>query len=454
MSPSARGAGSRGGTGRDLRPARILCGRAWVGGRLQPVEIAIGDDGRIASVGKVRTGARRHDVGEAVILPAATDLHVHLREPSRHPAGESIPTGTIEAALGGVTLVGEMPNTDPPVTDLERLEEKAALVRGRAAVDVLLYALPTPGADLAGLAGAAGAFKIFLSPTTGVEEPPSPGALRDLLERLSAYDLPVAVHAEDPAAFRTGGPARDPAGWNHRRPPAAEARALDTLAHAPEGLRLHVAHVTSADSVRRLSAVGRSFEVAAPHLLLSERSGGDPRFKVNPPLRTEADRQGLWDAYRDGGVPCVASDHAPHPRDAKEQPFERAPSGMPGLETTLPILLARVRSGELSLPVLTATACDRPARWLGQPLGRIAAGHRANLLVVDFRNRTALSADALHAPCGWTPFEGWPAILPREHWRDGEPIVRDGEYVGRPQGSVVRPEFAPAGRRPAARRAA
>jgi dihydroorotase len=422
----------------------VLAGRTWLGGRLQPVEIAIDDGGRIQSVGRVREGRQRHDVGDSVILPAATDLHVHMREPGG--SGETVASATVEAALGGVTLVGEMPNTDPPVNSLDRLEEKEALVRGRAAVDVLLYASPTASRSVPSLARRAGAFKIYLSPTTGIDAVPEAAELPALLERLASFDLPVSVHAEDPSAFSDRGAPADPAAWNSRRPPRAEAQALAALRPAPDRLRLHVAHVTTPASVVELRGRGRSFEASAHHLLLSDRSGTDTRFKVNPPLRREADRAGLWTAFCRGEVPCLASDHAPHPVDRKSLRFDRAPSGMPGLETTLPLMLAEVRSGELSLDVLMRAACDRPARWFGQPVGRIAPGHRANLLVVDFRARQTLQASQLHAPCGWTAFEGWEAILPREHWRDGERIVRDGEYVGRPSGRVVVPEFSPAAR--------
>ena len=122
--------------------------------------------------------------------------------------------------------------------------------------------------------------------------------------------------------------------------------------------------------------------------------------------------------------------------------FDRAPSGVPGVETMLPLLLARVRSGELDLATLVSTACDRPARWFGQSHGRIAVGHRANLIVVDFKLRTKVEGKRLHSPCGWTPFEGSEGIRPREHYRDGERIVEDGEFIGRPTGKVVRPEYA------------
>ena len=429
---------------RRASPELILAGRAFVRGQLRPVEIAIDSDGRILSVGRVRSGAPLHDVGEAVILPAATDLHVHFREPGGSPALEDLATGTVQAALGGVSLVGDMPNTDPPVADADAVESKTERARGRAAVDVAIFATPSRPVTLDRLARTAGAFKLYLSPTTGIREVPPFEEIPELLARLARYGLPVTVHAEDPRRFASGKEPRDPVGWNAHRPVAAEESALARLESAPPTLRLNVAHVTTARAVARLRAAGISCEATPHHLLLSERSGRDARFKVNPPLRSEEERRGLWAAFARSEVTFLASDHAPHPREAKEElPFDKAPSGMPGVETMLPLLLARSRAGELDLGLLIVAACDRPARWFGQPLGRIAPGHRANLLVVDFKARTTLDARRLHAPCGWTAFEGREAIFPREHWRDGERIVQDGEYVGRRDGRVVRPEYAP-----------
>jgi len=423
--------------------ALVLAGRALVHGRLQPVEIAIDDAGRIRSLGKIVGGGPRHDVGESVILPAATDLHVHFREPGGPPEAETIASGTIGAALGGVSLVGEMPNTRPPVTDVESWQEKSGLVAGRAAVDVLLYASPVVPRELAFLARRAGGFKVYLSPTTGIENVPAASELPALWDRLSELRLPVSVHAEDPTRFVSAGRPTSPADWDRARPVAAEEAAIGELTDAPKSLRLHVAHVTTAAGVRSLRKAGISFEATPHHLLLSDKVGADARLKVNPPLRTEPQREALWEAFRRGEVPIVASDHAPHPRDAKELPFDRAPSGVPGVETLLPVLLSRVRAGELDLGVLQAAACDRPARWLGQPLGRLLPGHRANLIIVDFTNRFRIDGRTLHSPCGWTPFEGWEAIRPQEHYRDGVRVVEGGEYVGRPDGRVVRPEYAP-----------
>lgn len=441
--PPARRARSREADPVRPRTASILAGRAWIGGRLQPVEIAIDEDGRIQSVGKVRVGAPRHDVGDAVILPAATDLHVHFREPGGPADAESLATGTVAAALGGVALVGEMPNTLPPVTDVATLEEKAARVRGHAAIDVLLYASPTVARERAALARTAGAFKLYLSPTTGIAAAPPLDSVPELLRELAEFDLPLSVHAEDPGRFGAPERPRDAAEWDAHRPVPAELAALDSLANAPGRLRLHAAHITTARDVARLRERAISFEATPHHLLLSVRSAPGSLVKVNPPLRSEAERVALWEAFRRGEVPCLASDHAPHPAVERSLPFDRAPSGVPGVETTLPLLLSRVRSGEVDLPTVIRAACDRPARWFGQPHGRIAPGHRAHLIVVDFRSRTKLEGKRLHSACGWTPFEGWEAILPREHYRDGVRVVDAGEYVGSPNGRVVRPEFAP-----------
>lgn len=430
-------------------PELVLAGRAWVGGRLRPLEVGIDGEGRITAVGRDLRGARRHDVGERVLLPAATDLHVHLREPGPFGSVETIATGTVGAALGGVALVGEMPNTDPPTSSSERVDDKEALVRGRAAVDVLLYAAPPDTRSVAALGLHAGGFKLYLSPTTGITTIWSGPELPGLLAELARVDLPVAVHAEEPTLFREGSTASDPRGWDEARPSSSEAAAVARVLDAPPAVRLHVAHVTTAAVGRAVRERQVSFETTAHHLLLSSASGPDARWKVNPPLRSEAERAALWEEFRLGRVPALASDHAPHALASKQAPFDVAPSGVPGVQTTVPLLLGRVARGELDLGVLQASACDRPARVLGQPVGRLAVGHRANVLVVDFRKRLAIVGERLASPCGWSPFEGSEAVFPVEHWRDGERIVDGGEYVGRPSGRVVRPEYAPGAVRPA-----
>jgi dihydroorotase len=420
----------------------VVAGRAWVRGRLQPLEVGIGPDGRIVAIGRDLTGARRHEVGDAVLLPSATDLHVHFRDPGGPDAAENFASGTLQAALGGVGLVADMPNTVPLVDRLSRLESKAARARGRLAVDTALLASAQRSARVPGLSGAAAGFKLYLSPTTGIDEVPTAVELGEILGQVEASRLTLTVHAEAPELFRTPETLASLAGWDASRPPESEVTAIDRLLRAsPPGLRLNVAHVTTVDGARRVEEAGHAAEATAHHLLLAAGRSANARLKVNPPLRTEAVRAALWERFREGGIPFLASDHAPHSLEEKARSLDLAPSGMPGVETTLPLMLERVRSAELALSTLQAAACDRPARWLARPQGRLAVGHEANFLVVDFRARRKLEARSLHAPCGWTAFEGHTAIFPREHYLRGERIVQDGEFVGRSSGRLVRPEY-------------
>lgn len=443
--------GSSTGRGRSARPGarppavvdRVLCGRAFLRGRLQPVEIGIDETGTIVQVARSVRGRDRTDYGESVLVPSGVDLHVHLREPGGPEPADSLASGTLQAAHGGVGLVGDMPNNVPPTNSVERLGEKEERARGRIAVDLLLFAAASPGLPIARLASRAGAFKLYLSPTTGIDQTPEEAAIPPLLEEVAATGLPLSVHAEDVHRFTDTARPRTLEEWNLHRPVAAELSAIRRVLRGPPALRLHVAHVTSPEAARVVREAGHSFEVTPHHLLLSAGSSDDAQRKVNPPLRRDVDRRGLLEEFEAGRVPILASDHAPHWGAAKEVPFDGAPSGMPGLETMLPLLLERVRAGDLPLPVLQAATSDRPSRWVGVPGGRISVGEPAHLLVIDFRARTTLRASRLHAPCGWTAFEGWPAVVPTDHLRSGVPIVENGEFVGSPTGRVIRPEFAP-----------
>ncbi|MCI4336825.1 MAG: hypothetical protein L3K17_06485 [Thermoplasmata archaeon] len=442
--PPRRGA-RRGPLDPPQTPARVekvLAGRAWMRGKLQPIEIGIDGEGRIARIAKSIRGGVREDLGDRVLIPAATDLHVHLREPSTGPRVESFRSGTEAAALGGVTAVADMPNTEPPIDRPARVREKQDRARGELAVDLILYAAVGPQTAIESLGAVAGAFKLYLSPTTGIEQPPEEGSVPSLLARVAATGLSLTVHAEEPLAFRTVTKLDSPIAWDAHRPIEAEQRAIAGLLPGPPGLRLHIAHVSAPAVANSVRGSGHSFEVTPQHLLLAARRDDSARFKVNPPLRPPAIRAGLWDEFRAGRVPVLSSDHAPHPALVKDQEFARAPSGMPGVETTLPLLLEKVREGELGLDVLQSAACDRPARWLGLSHGRLAVGERANLLAVDFRRHRPIQAARLRTACGWSAFEGWEAVFPERHYRDGQLIVADGEFVGARNGVVVRPDYA------------
>jgi dihydroorotase len=426
----------------SLAPERVLAGRSLVHGRIQAVEVGLDSDGRILRVAKQMRGASRRDFGEMILMPSATDLHVHLREPASADSIENFASGTEQAAVGGVSAVGEMPNGSPPADRVDRLEAKRDRARGRLAVDAFLYGLASHPERISSLASIAAAFKLFECPTTGIDEPPDAPTRVQLLQEVDRVGLPLVVHAEDPAFFRATPAAETLSDWNRARPPEAEERAVTELLQAAPPLRLHFAHLTTVASIRRVRQAGFSCEVSPHHLLLAAGPAADARRKVNPPLRAEEMRSELYEAFRHGEIPMLASDHAPHSASVKAPPFDRAASGVPGLSTMLPLLLAEVRAGRLDLGTLIATACDRPARWMGLPQGRLVPRHAGRILAVDFRQRTEISARRLPAPCGWTPFEGREAIFPAYHIFDGNEIASAGQYTGSRVGRVVRPEFA------------
>lgn len=398
---------------------RTVRGRCFVDGELTDAAFRI-EDGKIAEVGDLDADV---DHGDEWILPAATDVHVHLREPG-YTHKETIEAGTRAAARGGVVCVLDMPNTDPATDTVAALEDKVKRIRRRAHVDVGCYVAPGRG-DLDRLFSRATGVKLYWSQTSHVEaldKSDVPG----ILQAARDADRVVAVHAEDPDAF-TGSDDH----WR-ARPPEAERRAVDQVMEANEGVGadLHIAHATLADTLERAPSAE-----CAPHHLLMDRTAFETHgndVKCNPPLRDPKDRERLWDAFRDGDA-LLATDHAPHTPEEKAD----GAAGIPGVETMVPLMLAEVLDGDLELARLVEAACSAPPERFGFEWGRLEAGHEASYMVVDPDARTTIDPDELATVCGWTPFEGWDAVFPERVVMRGEPVVDGGEVVGGPRGEYL-----------------
>ena len=410
---------------------RVIRGRVYYRGRVEPLDLGVDEDGRIAAVKRNLPGDDVEDHGDALILPGCVDMHVHLRDPGLTEK-EDVPSGTRSAAIGGVTTVVDMPNTRPAVTTREVLRAKWARVRGRAAVDYGLFAAPRSGDAVSGLEDAT-AFKVYMAESTGslqigVE------ALEEVLHASAPLGRPVVAHAEDDALFRTGQPGTL-TGHSASRPPESEVSAIRTLVEIRGDARVHVAHVSCTEALDAVPP-GMTTEVTPHHLLLDTSRPLKALGKVNPPLRSPEDRKALWAAYAAGRIDAVATDHAPHTREEKEERFEEAPSGLPGVATAFPLLLRQVKAESLSLERLVDTLASRPADILGIPQGHIEVGRDADLLVVDARRVLKVTARRVRYKCGWTPFEGMEGIFPTTVYLHGERIVEDGEPItegaGRP----------------------
>jgi dihydroorotase len=398
---------------------------------------AIGDltvlEGVIVDVAAAPAGIERVAGTGMVVAPGFVDLHTHLREPGGESA-ETIESGSRAAARGGFTSVCAMPNTDPPLDTVERVEAVAERARAAAAAVRVIGAVTRgrDGAELADLEGlAAAAAAAFSDDGTAVSE----RVLRDAMVRLAQLGLPLIEHAEDPGlaagAVMRAGPAAARlglAGW----PADAELGVVERdIAMAEEtGARLHLTHLSSRGAVEavrdaKARGVAVTADVTPHHLALTDEwVGGSRRFswedaedgvvapnaydgscRVNPPLASREDALALLAGVRDGVIDAIATDHAPHPPERKLVPFGEASPGLIGLETALSLGLAAVAAGALTLPVLLAALSTRPAAVIGERR-TLAVGAPADLTMFDPGARWRVDRSALASRSANTPLMG------------------------------------------------
>jgi dihydroorotase len=400
----------------------VLANVRLPGGRVLDLGV---EDGLVTRA--IGPAAETLDCTGLVVLPGAIDMHVHLRG-GVQAYKEDWDSGTRSALAGGVTVVVDQPNTVPPLETVEAFEARVEEGR-RSRCGFGINGAVTPDADLEGLyaAGALAFGETFAAPSSygeALDDAPLAGALR----RIAALGGLATLHLEEP---QPGAPATLDE-HDRLRPPEGEERALErVLALSPPGLRLHCCHLTSPAAVLRAHSVGATVEVT-PHHLLLDREGfapGDGRGKVNPPLRDRAGREVLWRSL--GKADAVASDHAPHTAEEKARMFAEAPSGLPGVETMLPLLLARALDGALSLERLIELTSTGPARILGIRPAGFAPGDRADFGLYR-PGAEPVRAARLHSRCGWTPYEGMPAVFPESVVIAGELAYDHGRFMDVP----------------------
>jgi dihydroorotase len=382
-------------------------------------------DGVIAEIGALTAGTDDEviDGAGAVLLPGLVDLHTHLREPGREDA-ETVATGSAAAALGGYTAVFAMPNTDPVADTAGVVEQVWRLGRETGLVDVQPIGAVTVGragvqlAELGAMADSAATVRVFSDDGSCVADPV---LMRRALEYVKAFNGVIAQHAEEPR-LTVGAQMNEGivsarlglTGW----PAAAEEAiiARDVLLAGHVGSRLHICHVSTAGSVEILRwAKSKGWlvtaEVTPHHLLLTDSlaESYDPVYKVNPPLRTDADIAALREALADGTIDCVATDHAPHAVEDKETEWGAASPGMLGLQTALSIVLETMLGpGLLDWHGVADRMSITPARIgaradHGRP---IAVGEPANLVLVDPEARWTVAPTALASKSRNTPYAG------------------------------------------------
>jgi dihydroorotase len=389
------------------------------GGRVCDVTIG---EGRVAHAGSALPIGDMIDCNGLIVLPAAVDIHVHMRGGTQS-AKEDWKSGTMSALAGGVTVVVDQPNTVPPLTTPERFLERVAKARAHACCRYAINSAVTPDTPLEAMwaAGAIAFGETFCAPSSYGEALNEP-ALSSALDRIGRLGALATIHAEEVAP----GTDMDLLTHDTLRSAAGELRAIRNVARCnTAGCRLHLCHASTADAV--CTAPG-SVEVTPHHLFLSREQFGreDTHAKVNPPLRSEHARKNLWSHWNQ--IDIIASDHAPHTRSEKEAEFERAPSGIPGVETMVPLLLAAVLKHTITLTDLITKTAITPSTLIGIPPAGFSSGDRADFALYP-KEISRIDPDHLHSKCGWSPFAGHDAVFPRIVIVDGRIAYNAGDFV-------------------------
>jgi dihydroorotase len=412
--------------------------------------------GVIAEVGAevaAPAGTPMVDAHGCLVFAGGIDPQVHFREPG-FPHKEDLASGSLAAIAGGVTSYMEMPNTKPATTTPELLADKLARAAGRSWADHAFFLGATAeNADHLGeweaLPGCCGV-KVFMGSSTGDLLVPDDETLSRVLR---SGRCRVAVHAEDEPRLAARYQELPPGSHVRQHPFVRDVecalRATTRLLDLAERhqRRVHVLHLSTAEEVELIRARGLgdlvTCEVTPNHLWLTAPACYD-RFgtlaQMNPPVRDARHRDALRAAVADGTIQCIGSDHAPHTLAEKGQPYPRSPSGIPGVQTSLGLLLAAVRDGWLRLQDVARLCSAGPAAVYGlRGKGHVAPGYDGDLVVVDPDERGPLPLSWLHSRAGYSPYVGMElAGWPRVTILRGAVVYRDGAAQGSPAGEPLR----------------
>ena len=359
------------------------------------------------------------------LLPGAIDPHVHFRDPG-HPEKEDLESGSRAAASGGITSFLDMPNTLPNAINRTALKEKLSLASKKAVTHhgFFIGATANNTADLQSVEGMEGVcgIKIFMGSSTGDLLVHEQRHLEDIFANTGGV---IATHAEDEGRLQSRIPQ-----FSHRKDIAAHAECRDvecaliatkraSALAKDHNHRLHIVHLTSGAEADWLSLNKGDLittEVCTQHLTFDQDDVEDlgVRALMNPPIRYTEDRDALWKRLKDGTIDCVVTDHAPHTLEAKSVGYPQAPAGMPGVETSLPVMLTHAMDGKCSVGDVVNWMCVGPARVYGmRNKGSLIEGYDGDLTLVDLETRRVINDSDTWTKVGWTPYAGreltgWP----------------------------------------------
>ena len=428
----------------------IKNGSCFIEGNLVKTDIGITKN-KISHIGNLESENSNeiYDAENLIVLPGCLDTQVHFREPGSTDA-EDLNSGSRAAIVGGITGVFEMPNTNPPTSNKKEFQNKLNLAKNRMYCNYAFYFGATPEnqeelADLKSLEGCCGV-KLFAGPSTGnllvhKEE--------DIEKVFASTSKIVSVHSEDEEILNQRKKLREKGNvlthpiWRNEESAISSTRRIVKIA-----LRLnkkaHILHVTTKEEVDFLSQNkgNITFEITPQHLTLTspecyEKLG--TFAQMNPPIRDKSHYDRLWYAVRNNYNDTIGSDHAPHLKENKLKDYPETPSGMPGVQTLMPVMLNHINEGRLKLEQLIKLLCENPVKIFGiKNKGYIKKDYDADFTIIDMNKVIEIKNEKIESKCGWSPFN--------DHKFKGTPVativngkikMKDGVILGDPEGTPL-----------------
>ena len=428
----------------------IINGSCYIGGKLVKTDIAINEN-KIKKIGKIPLNSSKIiDATNKVVLPGIIDTQVHFREPGSTDT-EDLESGSKAAVLGGVTSLFEMPNTNPPTSNLVEFDKKLQLAKDRMHSNYAFYFGATPDntdqlSKLKGLEGCCGV-KLFAGSSTGkllVDKE------ADIEKVISNSDRIVSIHSEDEEIlnlrkkFIRKNDVHSHPEWRNTECAISSTRRVVKIAER-YNKQIHVLHVSTKDEVDFLAMHKKNvtFETTPQHLTLYAPDCYDKLgtyAQMNPPLRSKEHYDRLWTAIKNNIVDVLGSDHAPHSKENKNKEYPNSPSGMPGVQTIFPVMMDHVNNGKLSLKQLIKLMCENPCKIFGiKNKGFIEEGYDADLTIVDMNKEVIIKDEIIASKCGWTPFNNYKVKgFPTGTIINGNLVMSDGKIVSKAKGEPLK----------------
>ena len=427
----------------------IKNGNCYINEDFQVTDIGIKEK-KIVKIGKIEESSKETiDAKGLIVLPGCIDTQVHFREPGSTDA-EDLNSGSKAAILGGITSVFEMSNTNPPTSNLIEFQKKIDLAKNRMFTNHAFYFGATPDnsnelSNLKNLVGCCGV-KLFAGSSTGDLLVDKEKDIEKIFEHTSKV---VAVHSEDEEILNTNkklikdGDVHSHPVWRSEECAISSTRRIVRIAERYKK-KAHILHITTKQEIDFLSQHkgNITFEITPQHLTIFAPDCYDKLgtyAQMNPPIRDKSHYDRLWYGVRNNLNDTIGSDHAPHLKENKEKIYPSSPSGMPGVQTLLPIMLNHVNDGKLTIKQLIRLICENPIKIFNiKDKGFIRESFDADLTIIDMNKISTIDNNNIASKCGWTPFHGKKVKgFPVYTIVNGITKMKNGSILGEPEGEPL-----------------